>query len=194
MRIPILKGLIDVLFTINDRRTRDRAHRCTDAMIQRHVPVRWTIWHNLSTWEVSSMKLIRHQRFKRICQRIYVPHPTGPPRHVGVRDGKTSVYHDAYGEKRAWNHCLMGGARDTRQGAIDSGHNQGGDIGGQTEEEKGTVLATKIRHKVDDCVEYNHVACLVRNIYQIASDGLGRLVIEGVSILFLDSWTLGVQC
>ena len=48
-----------------------------------------------STQELSSMKLVHHERLERICQRVYPGEPSEPRVHIWTGNGISSIDHDS---------------------------------------------------------------------------------------------------
>lgn len=73
-------------------------------------------------------------------------------------------------------------------------HGQRQDEGRQEEEEERPRLSSEVRHEVDDDVEDDGVHDLVGQVSEHGSVRFGRRVIQGVSRVLFDNWTLGVEC
>ena len=50
-----------------------------------------------------------------------------------------------------------------------------------------------MRHKINKNIKNKHIRNLVGKIAEVASNCLGRLVVEGISVLLLDDGALGID-
>lgn len=139
------------------------------------------------------MKLVCHHGLEPIRQRVDVVHPARPPGQVINRDRVARVDHEADTENGTGDHGLVGRTRDARERAVETGHDEGGQVAGETEEEEATGLAAQVGHEVDEGVEDDHVERFVGDIGEVTCDGLAGLMVESVSVLFFNDWTFRVH-
>lgn len=186
MCIVVAKGLVDVVVSRNHGGAWNRAYDGTNLSISWDALIARSLRNDLSASKLPIMEFIRHQRLKRIGQRIDVVHPTGPTKHIRRRDSEASINHQSQTKNSSWHHGLVRSSCQARERAIDGGHDQRGEICCKAEEEEASGISPQVGHEIDQEVEDKHVDGFVRQVHEVTCDRLSGLVDESIAIVLFD--------
>ena len=139
------------------------------------------------------MELVQHQRLKGIGDRIEIVEPAAPAKHISGGDGETGEDDERKNDDGGGHHGLRQRTRGTGDGTEDHRHDEDGDEGDEQEEEERSRLPAQIRHEVQRNVEDDGVGELVWHIDEHGGDSFGGRVVESITGVLFDNWTLGVE-
>lgn len=78
-------------------------------------------------------------------------------------------------------------AGDACEGAVDTRHDERGEVRSEAEEEEMSCIAAEMGHEVDQQIENDHVDGFVGQIDYVTGDGLSRLMVECIAVMFLNN-------